>query len=104
MFGARGGRQAWSVRGPGQGKGAGEGAHPEGLKCSKQRRQVPEASALAFLQWIPLHRTVLRPPRAGPRALHSTSLLSHQSCSTLGGALEARAGWQHGWVQIWVQS
>ena len=60
-------------------------------KSDEQGRQVPEASALAFLQWPPLHWTVPSPlwPSARPSA-------AHPPCSAPTRAARL-------WGQIWVQ-
>lgn len=68
MFGELQGRQAWDVGEGGMGV-LGKRLTLEAtgsLKCGEQGGQVPEASALASPQPLPLHRTVLRPPWAGP--------------------------------------
>lgn len=60
-------------------------------KSDEQGRQVPEASALAFLQWPPLHWTAPSPlwPSARPSA-------AHPPCSAPTRAARL-------WGQIWVQ-
>lgn len=74
-------------------------------ECGEQGRRFAEASALALPRRLPLHRPGLGPPRATPRPLRSIpALLPPEISSTQGVALEARAGWQSGWVQSWLCS
>lgn len=97
MSGELQGRQAWEA---GEGReglvkrpmlGAGRS-----LRGDEQGRQVPEASALAFQQQLPLHRTGLRPPRGPAPPMHTCAPLLHQSCSTPG--VPESQGWEVKWL------